>query len=172
MIGRFSRKKQTNGVLHQGRKEFLKAAGLGGISLILPGLAPKQELVNPLLSQPIKIYDNYLRGIQYYDLGKCLDEIRVGDGVKLKREAGNVHDRFAVGVEWGRNFLGYLPAYENIVLANLLDSGVKLSAMVTAKHSFREVGIGVWADLIVTDPASQTGLSDRAADEVEDRYRG
>ncbi|MBN7812453.1 hypothetical protein J0A68_15980 [Algoriphagus sp. H41] len=74
--------------------------------------------------------------------------------------------------EWNRYFLGYLPAYENIVLANLLGAGTRLIAMVTAKHSLYEVGIGVWTDLILSGQGANTGLSYQAADEVEDRYRG
>lgn len=155
-----------------GRKEFLKTMGLGTVSLFIPGISPKPGLLAQLIAQPVKIYDNYLRGVQYYGLGQCLGDIKVGDQVELKRFPDHRHDRFAVGVEWDRYFLGYLPAYENIVLANLLDAGARLTAMVTAKHSLYEVGIGIWADLIVSGVGANTGLSNRAADEVEDRYRG
>ena len=163
------KKSATSGPL--GRKEFLKTMGLGGVSLILPGMVPKPDLVSGIISQPIKIYDNYLRGVQYYELGKYLDELNVGDGVSFTRFPEHEYDRFAVGVTWQGHFLGYLPAYENIVLANLLDAGVRLSGMVTAKHSLQEVGIGVWAELITSGPGNGAKLSDTAADEVEDWYR-
>ena len=163
------KKSATSGPL--GRKEFLKTMGIGGVSLILPGMVPKPDLVSGIISQPIKIYDNYLRGVQYYELGKYLDELNVGDGVSFTRFPEHEYDRFAVGVTWQGHFLGYLPAYENIVLANLLDAGVRLSGMVTAKHSLQEVGIGVWAELITLGSGNGAKLSDTAADEVEDWYR-
>lgn len=76
-----------------------------------------------------------------------------------------------MGVEWGESFLGYLPVYENIVLANLLDVGASLTAIITAKYSLFEVGTGIWADLIASGQEVHSGLSDQAADEVVDRYR-
>ena len=155
-----------------GRKEFLNTMGLGTVSLFTPGISPRPGLLTQLIAQPVKIYDNYLRGVQFYGLPECLGDIKVGDHVELKRFPDHKHDRFAVGVEWDRYFLGYLPAFENIVLANLLDAGARLTAMVTAKHSLYEVGIGVWTDLIVSGHGANTGLSDQAADEVDDRYRG
>ncbi|MEB2777335.1 hypothetical protein SYJ56_18620 [Algoriphagus sp. D3-2-R+10] len=64
-----------------------------------------------------------------------------------------------------------MPTYENIVLANLLDVGMRLSRMVTSKHSLQEVGIGILAELITSGSGNDNKLSDTAADEVEDWYR-
>ncbi|MFC4870525.1 HIRAN domain-containing protein [Negadavirga shengliensis] len=153
------------------RKEFLKVIGLGGSSLVLPLAGPGPDLLTGLMAQSVKIYDNYLKGVEYYDLGKCLKQIHVGDDVVLTRFADHRHDRFAIGVTWEKFFLGYLPAYENIVLANLMDAGAVLKAMVTAKQSFHRVGIGVWTDLIVHHPNASKKLSDGAANDVDDWYR-
>jgi hypothetical protein len=60
---------------------------------------------------------------------------------------------------------------ENIVLANLMDAGTDLKAMVTAKHSFYKVGIGVWTELVINGKESPEKLSDTQADKVEDVYR-
>lgn len=48
-----------------GRKEFLKTMGLGSISLIIPGVSLRPDLITQLVAKPIKIYDNFLRGGQY-----------------------------------------------------------------------------------------------------------
>ncbi|MBN7812452.1 hypothetical protein J0A68_15975 [Algoriphagus sp. H41] len=82
-----------------GRKEFLKTMGLGTVSLFTPDIAPKPGLLTQLITQPIKIYDNYPRGVQYYGLSECLGDIKVGDQVELKCFPDHKHDRFAVGVE-------------------------------------------------------------------------
>ncbi|MDN3667744.1 HIRAN domain-containing protein [Echinicola jeungdonensis] len=153
------------------RKEFLKSAGLGGISLILPGSSPKAELVTNLIAKPIQIYDNYLLGVQYYSLNKCFGKIRAGDLVILEQFSEHEHDRIAVGVKWENMFLGYLPAYENIVLANLMDAGARLNAMVNAKLSLHQFGIGIWTNLIVPEKEATEKLSNKAADDVDDGYR-
>jgi len=108
------------------RKEFLRVIGIGGSSLVVQGVLSASSLPTGLLAQPVKIYDNYLRGVQYYDLGKYFQEIKVGDDLLLERFADHQYDRFAVGVRWKSHFLGYLPAFENIVLANLIDAGTSL----------------------------------------------
>lgn len=151
------------------RKEFLKFFGIGGVGLVLPNAS--QLPASGLLSRPVKIYDNYIKGVGYYDLGKCFREVKVGDMVVLQRFQDHQYDRFALGVRWKGFFLGYLPAFENIVLANLMDAGAELHAMVTAKHSFHELGVGVWAELILNKEESPNKLSDTQADNIGDIYR-
>lgn len=60
------------------RKEILKTVGLGTVSLFNPGVYPKPGLLTQLIARPVKIYDNYLRGVQYYGLSHCLGDIKVG----------------------------------------------------------------------------------------------
>ncbi|UCS91858.1 HIRAN domain-containing protein [Echinicola marina] len=154
------------------RKEFLKVIGLGSANLILPPLAAQPNYNPHLLSQSIKIYDNYIKGVQYYDLGKCMKLIKPGDKVGLKRFADHKYDRFAIGVEWEKYFLGYLPAYENIVLANLMDAGGKLEGMITSKGSIYEVSIGIWTEIIInSNAATSEKLNELPADKVDDIYR-
>jgi hypothetical protein len=152
------------------RKDFLKNLGLGGVSLFIPGLSPGEEM-GKLTTQKVKIYDNYLKGGMYYDLLNCIKEIHLGDQVTLERKTAHRYDRFAIGLRWKGNFLGYIPAYENIVLANLMDVGVELEAMITYKASVHEVGIGVWAYLVVPYTPPATPLTEKPADRIEDLYR-
>lgn len=158
--------------MDQNRKTFLKVLGLGGAGFILPantsGLSFDQ---NGLLSQPVKIYDNYLRGTQYYHLEKCYPNIKTGDDLSLLREAGHQHDTYAIKVFWQEEPLGYIPAFENIVLANLMDSGAILKAMITEKKSKHELAVGIWTDLIVKTDKNNEIINHQRADDAEDLYR-
>lgn len=108
------------------RIDFLKSSGLGAGGLILP--------VNGLINtKSVKIYDNYIRGLMHYDFKKIKDSIQEGDEVQLVREPTNIYDSFAIQVNSGEERLGYLAAYENIVLANMMDTGVGLRAYVSQK---------------------------------------
>lgn len=153
------------------RRELIKQLGLGSISLLMPAAILKEKSPSELWVQKIKIYDNFLKGVMYYDLIPCLSQIQVGDRVLLQRQAQHRYDRFAIGVQWKDKFLGYLPAYENIVLANLLDAGAELEAMITYKGDLHHVGIGVWIHLALPPQSPDPQLSQQAADSVEDLYR-
>jgi hypothetical protein len=61
-----------------------------------------------------------------YDLKK------VNDTVLLERELENKYDRFAIKMLKDGRFLGYIAAYENIVMTMLMDQGVQLGASVSS----------------------------------------
>ncbi|WP_211229849.1 HIRAN domain-containing protein [Olivibacter sitiensis] len=128
------------------RTDFLKSLGLGAGGLVLPSNSFLQ-------TKPVKIYDNYLRGMMHYDFRKIRESIKEGDEVQLFREQDNMYDSFAVQVNFGEYRLGYLAAYENIVIANMLDSGVGLRAYVSQKdlqrHAQEWLAIEVFAELVV-----------------------
>ncbi len=149
------------------RSEFLKAIGLGTTGLILPKSLLSKSLV--------KIYDNYVRGMPHYDYKKVKGKISEGDSLTLIREKENIHDAFAVQVYYKKFKLGYLPAYENVVIANMLDSGVELQTFVSTYNSekgeFRSVGIEIFAELILPTPKLISELQNIRADEVIDIYR-
>ena len=53
------------------RTDFLKTLGLGASGLILSS--------NTMISsQPVKIYDNYIRGLMHYDFKKVKDSLKEG----------------------------------------------------------------------------------------------
>lgn len=149
------------------RTEFLKTFGLGSTGLIIPKMG--------LVQQPVKIYENYVKGLQHYHFGKLKKNIKAGDLITLKREAGNKYDRFAVAVCYGEEKLGYLTAFENIVLANLLDQGVQLKAFVTRINPndlYLGLSVEVFAEIVVqTQKALIPELLTQPADEANDVYR-
>ncbi|MBW6482237.1 MAG: HIRAN domain-containing protein [Vicingaceae bacterium] len=149
------------------RTEFLKAFGLGSTGLIIPKMG--------LVQQPVKIYENYVKGLQHYRFGKLKNNIKAGDLLVLKREADNKYDRFAVEVCYGEAKLGYLTAYENIVLANLLDQGVQLKAFVTHINPadfYLGLSVEIFAEIVVqTQKALIPELLTKPADDANDVYR-
>ncbi|MBI1221827.1 MAG: hiran domain protein [Bacteroidetes bacterium] len=152
------------------RSDFIKGLGLASSGLILPG--PKSLSLPNLYTKPIKIYDNYLRGTHYYDLNRVFETLKVGDVAELKRIPDHKHDSFAIEVYWEMEHkLGYIPAYENVVLANLLDAGIRLSAIFTDKRPFNNISVGIWADLVVNEKPGKV-RTDKRADDQEDIYRG
>jgi len=71
-----------------------------------------------------------LAGYQYYAGKRVWNDLKVGDALKLIREADNVHDANAIRVEWRGEKLGYVPRAGNEDLARLLDQGAKISARI------------------------------------------
>lgn len=151
------------------RSDFLKTLGLAASGLVLP---------KSLLSQtPVKIYDNYVMGLQYYDFRKAEKQIGVGEELTLKRDIENLHDAFAVEVYFQHMKVGYLPAYENIVIANMLDAKVALSAKISYFKNERNIyknetlGIEIFAELITPTPQLITELQNKRAGDIDDIYR-
>ncbi|MDP2786134.1 MAG: HIRAN domain-containing protein [Sulfurimicrobium sp.] len=73
-----------------------------------------------------------LAGFKYYEARKLWPQLRVGDALKLVREADNTYDSNAIGVEWQGHKLGHLPRAENAALARFMDRGQHLEARITA----------------------------------------
>ena len=59
-----------------------------------------------------------------------LDGIEPPADVKLVRDAGNLHDRWAIKVMHGGKRLGFVPCDVNEILARLMDGGKKLTGTV------------------------------------------
>jgi len=151
------------------RTDFLKSLDLGASGLILSS--------NTMISsQPVKIYDNYIRGLMQYDFKKVKDSLKEGEEVQLLRETTNIYDSFAIQGNTSEHRLGYLAAYENIVLANMMDAGVGLRAYVSQKdlerHPQEWLAIEVFADLVIpTQKLMDSLLAESRADDAGDIYR-
>ena len=148
------------------RLDFLKTLGLASSGLILP--------TNLLGKSLVKIYDNYIRGIQIYQYNTVKDLLREGDSLVLKHEKGNIYDAFAVEVYFQDHKLGYLPAYENIVIANMLDAKVELTAQISKLQPgepYQAIAIEVFAELVTPTPQLLTALQNARASDAEDIYR-
>lgn len=150
------------------RKDFLINLGLGAVGLTSLSFG---EAIN---RKQVKIYDNYLRGVFACDYSKVKFVLKKGDTVRLVREPNNNYDRFAIAVYYNKTMLGYIAAYENIVLANMLDSNVNLNAVINYLHlqeeSNKSVAVQVFCDLVSPTPLLIKELEKRADDEV-DIYR-
>lgn len=151
------------------RSEFIKSLGLGASGLLVPK--------SLLTKSSIKIYDNYVRGMYHYQYKEIRENLKEGDKLQLIREQENIHDAFAVQVFYQDKKLGYLPAYENIAIANMLDAKVELNAYVSyhkkEKRNYRmqNLGIEIFAELIAPTQQLITELQNKRADEVSDIYR-
>ncbi|APY07256.1 hiran domain protein [Winogradskyella sp. J14-2] len=149
------------------RLDFIKAFGLGSTGLVIPQTNFAQK--------PIKIYDNYIKGLTHYDLNKVKKQMSVGDALLLRRERENIYDSFAVAVFYDTKKLGYLPAYENVVISNLLEQGVKLNGFVSKlnlQDVYQAVSIEIYANIVVESPSMiQTDLLEHRADDAIDKYR-
>lgn len=152
------------------RKDFLTTLGLTSASVLLPSNGfINEELIN--------IYDNYIAGVQFYDFKIVETEIAEGDELLLVREQENKYDSFAVAVKYNNFKIGYLPAYENIVVANMLDKEVRLKAFVSqlntqAYNSYRSVAVQIFAPLVTpTKKLVELIEVSQRADDYKDKYR-
>ena len=150
------------------RSEFLKSFGLGGVGLIISK--------TPLVQQPIKIYENYAQGLVHYNFKIVKKQLSIGDELTLIAETNNTYDRYAVAIYYQKHKLGYLPAYENIAISNLLVQNVKLVAFVTQLYPediYNGLALEILAEIVVEKSnAIIPPTLAIPANDVEDRYRG
>ena len=85
----------------------------------------------------IVIQDSPLAGFKYYEGKELWEQLRVGDALRLVREAANPHDANAIRVEWNERMLGYVPRRENAHLARQMDRGAAIEARITELQSRR-----------------------------------
>lgn len=150
------------------RSDFLKVLGLGTTGLIIPNTTWSQK--------PVKIYDNYVKGLTHYQFEKIRSQLAIGQQLFLKREIENSYDHFAVEVYYEEHKLGYLAAYENIAIANMLEQGVEFSAFISKIDSkevlFDALAIEIYTTIVIQNPkVIQTDLLNKRADDTLDQYR-
>ena len=151
------------------RSDFLKVFGLGTTGLIIPNTTWSQK--------PIKIYDNYIKGLTHYHFEKVRKHLIQGEELFLKREITNKYDSFAVEVYYKSHKLGYLAAYENIVIANMMEQGVVFGAFVSKLTSnpdkvFDGLAVEIYTKIVIENPPIlQTDLLGKRADDADDQYR-
>lgn len=161
------------------RGTFVKILASGTGSLLLSGIGLNQEFLKYDL-QKVKIYDNYVRGVNFRKSDFLSVQLKINDPLELEREHTNQFDQYAIKVLRKGIFIGYIAAYENIVLAMLLDQGVQLEASVSniksltgnEKYIDKVFSVQVYTKLLV--PYQQidiTDLSTKRADDAEDIYR-
>jgi hypothetical protein len=91
-------------------------------------------VATPLVGAPernVLIQDSPLAGFPFYAGVLILPSLKVGDELRLVREASNVHDSNAVAVYYQNEQLGYVPRVENTAIAQMLDRGERLEARIS-----------------------------------------
>lgn len=112
------------------RRRFLKF--FAGIAVAAPVLAAGQPAVQSSPGRNLKILEARIAGFAYYHGEQCIQRIRPGDSLELKREPGNSRDDRAIEVFWHSQKIGYVPRRSNAALSQLMDGGEKVQAQVRA----------------------------------------
>jgi hypothetical protein len=133
------------------QSDVLTRLGLGASGVVLP------QGLSRVKNEPVRVYNGYLHSIMHFGFVDLKDRLRIGDELTMTRDSNNEYDFFAVGVYWNGVKLGYLPSTENIVIANLLDSGVsmrvyigKIDLQANPQHALSVV---VFTDVVIALPA-------------------
>lgn len=162
------------------RKDFIKAGILTGAGLSIAKLISASES-DSLNMKPICIYDNYLKGTMYYQ--KAIQKIDFSASLapKLVREPENKYDHFAIAVYVQDMKIGYLPAYENVVIAKMLDAGVEIQVFINIDQLEKiqkndyirdSIYVQLYTELLTSrDNMLQKDLDNNRSDDVNDRYR-
>jgi hypothetical protein len=100
----------------------------------------------------ILVQSSPLAGIQFYAAKEWWDEMHKDDRLQLVREADNRHDANAIRVEWKGHKLGYLPRRENQVVAEEMDRGTRLEAVIGKMQRHRSPWQRLKMDIYVVPP--------------------
>lgn len=161
------------------RGTFINIIASGTGSLLLSGLDLTTERLQYDLRK-VKIYDNYVRGVNFRKVDFLSIRLNVNDELQLERDTENNYDKFAIKVMKDDKFLGYIAAYENIVLAMLMDQGVRLEASVSKvnqvsgkdKYLDNVFSVQVFTKLLVPyNHVEKNDLRTKRADDAADIYR-
>lgn len=98
---------------------------------LLGGLAASSIGTLHAKTRKILLLESPLAGYQYHRADGVWTFLRVGESLRLVREADNPHDRNAIAVYFKNDRLGYVPRDENRALALMLDHGERVQAHVT-----------------------------------------
>ena len=121
------------------RLNFLKGLPFGGVGMSLPGIIIKgAENNNKTLPSPTGdmqqkiLLETYIAGYQHHE-GKRVEKLlKPGISLNMVREPQNQYDCNAIAMFFKNIKIGYIPAADNTVLANMLDSHLLLTARILA----------------------------------------
>lgn len=108
------------------RRTFLNSL-LGGLGL---GVLARRAGAGAPAAEPVLIQESPLAGFQYHKGEHLWPFLRVGEALRLVREAANTHDPNAVAVYFRGDKLGYVPRRDNAAVAQMLDRGHRLEARI------------------------------------------
>lgn len=109
------------------RKDFLKTILLGATGALVT--APLVVKSDPA-KQKIRLLVTFITGFQHYDGSEAEPLLETGMPLQLNREPHNRYDQNAVEVWSGDAKLGYVPRSDSKTIANLMDEGIEVQAVV------------------------------------------
>ncbi len=121
------------------RRRLLSLLGLA------PVAAPLAVAAKPM-REPVRVLFAKVNGEAYYDAAASIATLAVGDGVTLRREPANAHDRRAIEVFDGAGRkLGYVARGDNSAVARMMDAGERFEARVgRVDRSIRDIRLEVY----------------------------
>ena len=88
------------------------------------------KAIKPLLDD-IYLISVDIAGLYYVEnIDEIFAKLKKGTHLDLYREKNNTYDKKAVKIKYKDYKLGYVPRKHNIILANMMDAGKKLYAVV------------------------------------------
>jgi len=108
------------------RRTFLSSM-LGGLGV---GMLGRPGTARDGGSDGFLIQESPIAGFEYHKGAHIWRFLRVGEPLRLVREAANPHDANAVAVYFRGDKLGYVPRRENVAIAQMLDRGNVLGARI------------------------------------------
>ena len=151
------------------QSELMNKLGLGAAGVVMPnGLARVKN-------EPVRVYNGFLHSIMHYGYVDLKDQLCSGDALALVRDNENPYDFFAVGVYWKGVKLGYLPTTENIVIANLLDSGISMHAYIgkvdLQANPQHALSVVIFTDIVVALPSVSSKFVPKQRTEMRQVYQ-
>ncbi|MEJ7610624.1 MAG: HIRAN domain-containing protein [Ferruginibacter sp.] len=87
-----------------------------------------------VMPKEILVLECLVAGTSFRKLEKVEPELRSEVKLNCKREAGNEHDQFAIGLWFNDTKVGYIPRDKNEVVARLMNAGKTFFAVLQAKE--------------------------------------
>lgn len=103
------------------------------------------------------VYRGNIAGFGHAGALALKNDMHAGDPLELAREPDNPHDPQAVRIDWQGTKIGYIPRNDNTAIAQLLDTGQPLQAVI---HLVRQDGAIHPVDCVVRvppNPGQDTG---------------
>jgi len=91
----------------------------------------------------VSMQEYILAGFRYHRAEGVWPFLRVGEALRLKREPCNPYDSNAIAVYFKNDMLGFIPSNKNELLAQKMDQGELLEAVITQLQSDSERGRSV-----------------------------
>ena len=160
------------------RKRFLQKSAILGAGLSLNSFKLDNSSLN---LTNLVIYKNYLRGCEYYWDNLSKIEINNDLNPSLKRELENKYDKFAIAVYLQGLKVGYIAAFENVVIAKMIDQGVKITPKIFIDEAFINeknyyisdyLIVQLHTELLTTsENILNNRLDNQCTDDAKDSYR-